>query len=137
LRIQKERPIVGEFPTAWHRERYISDLEREVEGAKKRLAELKELVVVDAVLDAAKDAVRNAETELDRARKTPVPKSTTGAEKKVDDDGEKPLDKMKLAELVAHAESVGIEGEDLDALKKPGVSKAKVREAIDAKLAAS
>lgn len=32
--------MASEFPTAWHRERYIADLEREVEGAKRRVAEL-------------------------------------------------------------------------------------------------
>lgn len=128
---------MGEFPTAEHRERYIADLAREVEGAERRVAELNDLPrVPDEVLAEAKQAVTNAYNELERARKTPKPKDAAAATPS-DDGGdggeEKPLDKMKLAELVAHAESVGIEGDDLDALKKPGTSKKAVIEAIQAK----
>ena len=48
------------------------------------------------------------------------------------DDGATDLSKMKLPELIAHAEQIGITGDDLDALKKPGTSKAKAIEAIQA-----
>ena len=106
---------MGEFPTAWHRERYISDLEREVEGAKKRFAELKELDVVGHVLDAAKDAVKNAETELDRARNTPKVKDNGGEVKQPADGGENPagektIDEMTGKELDAFAAELKIEG---------------------------
>lgn len=124
---------MGEFPTAWHRERYIADLEREVAGAERRIVELKELPLVEETLAGAKAALRNAENELERARKTPKPKSVEAAAEKSDGGEAKPLDKMKLAELVAHAESVGITGDDLDALKKPSVSKKTVIAAIEAK----
>lgn len=73
---------MSEFPTAWHRERYIADLEREVEGAERRVAELKELGdnVVASTMDAAKEAVANAKAELERAKKTSVPEKKAGKE---------------------------------------------------------
>lgn len=45
------------------------------------------------------------------------------------------LSKMKMPELIAHAEQIGITGDDLDELKKPGTSKAKALEAIQAHIA--
>jgi len=50
------------------------------------------------------------------------------AAKSQDGDGPK-LDKMKLAELLDHADSVGV---DTSELRKPGTSKAQVIEAITA-----
>lgn len=50
---------------------------------------------------------------------------------------EKPLDKMKLTELIEHAEKIGVNVDELDALRKPGASKAKAIEAINAHLAAA
>jgi hypothetical protein len=50
---------------------------------------------------------------------------------------EKPLDDMKLTELIEHAEKIGIAGDDLAALKKAGMSKAKAKDAINAFMSAA
>ena len=46
--------------------------------------------------------------------------------------GEKPLDKMKLAELLEHAEKIGVPEETLEPLRKNGTSKQAVIDAIAA-----
>lgn len=46
---------------------------------------------------------------------------------------EKPFDEMKLTELVEYAEKIGMDAAEL---KKPGMSKAKAKDAINAHIAA-
>jgi hypothetical protein len=74
---EPERPIAeapsadmdAEFPTPWHRESYLANLEREIEGAKLRVEELTEFGVTDDVLAAANEMVENAAAELARVKK--------------------------------------------------------------------
>jgi hypothetical protein len=47
-----------------------------------------------------------------------------------DPPSEKPLEKLKLTELLDHAEASGVDADTLEALRKPGTSKAQVIEAI-------
>lgn len=123
---------MGEFPTAWHRKRYIEDLEREVAGAERRVAELKELggSVTAETVAAAKEAVENAKTELERAEKTPVP-SEKGDKGGKDANEQTALVKMKLDELREYAASVGIDAETIASWSKPGTKKADVVAAIE------
>lgn len=124
--------MAKEFPTDWHRQRYIEGLKNEITSLEQRVEHL------DGALDGAlgnevalaeaKDGVKAAQAELDRVLKLKD-------ETEKGDGGEKPLAKMKLAELVEKAAEVGIDGDDLEALKKPGVSKKTVIDAIQAKQA--
>jgi hypothetical protein len=62
-------PQVGagkEFPTDWHRDRYLEDLEREVLGAQRRVEELKVLTADPELLAQAEQQVANARAELKR-----------------------------------------------------------------------
>jgi hypothetical protein len=47
------------------------------------------------------------------------------------------LGKLKLAELIEHAEKIGVAADEIAALRKPGVSKAKAIDAINAHVAAA
>jgi hypothetical protein len=49
---------------------------------------------------------------------------------------EKPLAEMKLPELIAYAEQIGIPAEQIDPFRKPGKSKAAAIELINAHIAA-
>lgn len=49
---------------------------------------------------------------------------------------EKPLDKLKLTELIEHGEKIGMTVEQLQPLRKAGASKAQAIEAINAHVAA-
>jgi hypothetical protein len=49
---------------------------------------------------------------------------------------EKPLDEMKLPELIAYGEQIGIPAEQIDPFRKPGKSKAAAIELINAHIAA-
>jgi hypothetical protein len=62
---------MAEFPSDWHRQRYIDDLEHELAGAKTRIYELESLVGAQPhTLAAAHQAEKNVAAELDRVRKT-------------------------------------------------------------------
>jgi len=45
---------------------------------------------------------------------------------------DKPLDEMKLKELIEHAQKIGVPAEQLEPLSKPGASKAQAIEIINA-----
>lgn len=57
-----------EFPTRWHYDAYVEGCEREIEGAKRRLQELKDLPGAEIATAQAKEMLKNAERELDRVR---------------------------------------------------------------------
>lgn len=59
----------SEFATDWHRDQYTADLVREVEGAKRRLEELKETDASDAALADQQTMIDNASAELARVTK--------------------------------------------------------------------
>lgn len=120
--------MAKEFPTDWHRQRYIEGLKNEITSLEQRVEHLGGALGNEVALAEAKDGVKAAKAELDRVLKLKD-------ETEKGDGGEKPLAKMKLAELVEKAADVGIDGDDLEALKKPGVSKKTVIDAIQAKQA--
>jgi hypothetical protein len=67
------------------------------------------------------------ETTAPKAPKAPkTPKTEGGSNSDTD------LSKMKMPELLAHAEKVGLPAEQIDALRKPGTSKKTVIESITA-----
>lgn len=67
--------LLPEFPTEWHQDAYLAGLEREVEGYKRRMAELEALGLGkgDVAWDQAASGVEAAKAELARVK---------GAEKK-------------------------------------------------------
>lgn len=50
---------------------------------------------------------------------------------------DKPLDEMKLGELIEYGQKIGMADDALAALKKPGASKTAAKDAINAHLAAA
>jgi hypothetical protein len=52
------------FPSDWHFEQYLRDLERELEGRLNRLAELRSLSTPSEVLDQAEMEVAAVRTQL-------------------------------------------------------------------------
>lgn len=81
--------LFPEFPTEWHQERHLEDLERELAGRERRIAELNELQTHPDVLaqaEADRDAVL---AQLERygkgpgaAAKRPRTATSTRAKKK-------------------------------------------------------
>ena len=59
-----------EFFSDWHRERYLEDVEREIAGWKRRIAELEALDLPgdERVLKQTKGALSAAQAELRRLR---------------------------------------------------------------------
>lgn len=75
-----------EFPTDWHQEAYVNDLEREVAGRKNRLAELKALNAHQDLLDQTQVEIDAAKAELLRVlgkgQKAAVKRPRRAAEKR-------------------------------------------------------
>lgn len=70
-----------------------------------------------------------------KATKAATPKTESGKTEPTKTEGT-PLDKMKLTELITHAEKLGIAADDLAPLRKPGASKKQAIEIITAHAAA-
>ena len=64
----------AEFPTDWHQERYAEDLERELAGAEKRVAELETLGLgpEDIALRDALAGVEATKAQLRRFKPAPT-----------------------------------------------------------------
>lgn len=79
------------------------------------------------------EITRSSDTAPAAAKKT-EPKSDSKPKVEPSPPGgdSKPLDKMKLTELIEHAEKIGVDAEQIDSLRKPGASKAKALEIIAA-----
>lgn len=61
----------AEFPTEWHRDQYVSDLGREIDGAKLQVEELTAMgdAISPDALAEAQERVDNAKAELARVKK--------------------------------------------------------------------
>jgi hypothetical protein len=73
-----------------------------------------------------------ASSAAPKAESTKEPASDDGKNAAPSTADEKPLDKLKLTELIAHAEKIGVPTEDLEPLRKPGASKKQAIEIIEA-----
>jgi hypothetical protein len=70
-----------EFPTEWHQERYVEDLDRELAGAQRRVSDLQALALPDDD-PAMVDALAGVEAvKAEQRRLKPKPKAKASAAK--------------------------------------------------------
>lgn len=80
------------------------------------------------------DAAPKAASKPTSSKKQTPPPAETPSEPAAP---EKPLDTMKLTELITYAEKIGVPGDQVETLRKPGASKAKAIEIIAAHTASA
>lgn len=94
-----------EFPSDWHQEAHIEGTQRELEGAQRRVQELKDMDARPHVIAEAEQAVENARKELKRLagvgqkNASTRPRSDTG-----------PYEERTKDELTELAKERGLEG---------------------------